>query len=307
MRESQPEGAPAPRRRSSLRGRPWRYAMIFLVLSLALVGLVQRCSRAPAQAAGADVARANALIDATRLIVDPPYTADPRVIRPITGTSPRQTATLAGSGADDMPQNLPHPAADPIRLVLPAIAPGRALTENTPRARQAMPAADAQAQTRTADTAQSPAPRPAARPGAAQRFLRHTVPNRSIPVAIEDGKPAITSADALSGLAIRSDVKTRDARDCPFALAGVAGNEQQPLAQLRTANAAPAGAQALAWFAVGASPLPGWRVLSIRPDDVVLLDPQGGVLHLRGRDPPGAVRNDRPAPQGDTAVGNSVP
>lgn len=300
MREFPFEEAHAQSRWTRIPARPLRLAGIALILMFAFTLALQWRLRKSPQTAGVDEERAHALVEAARLITEPPSMEAQRVVRPIT-----QPSAQPGALPPDLTSEI-RPSGSRQAAVSSALA------VNTPtKSEDAAPAAGADRTPRTdaladarADTLATVVSRTPALPNriaAAQSSPRRSAHKSPIPAAIEDGKLARAATDALSGMAIRGDLRTGDEHDCPFALSAFGGDPQHPRVQLRQIDSGANGAQSLGWYAVGASPRAGWRVLAIAPAGVLLLDPQGSVVHLPGRAMAPVPSNEPPSAATDSA------
>lgn len=260
-----------------------RYTAIGLILLFAFAGALQWRSRASSQGKEVDDGRALALLEASRLISEPSPAPAPRILRPITQASAQPATSLAAiemaTRAPDLPQAVQYRARS---VSEPSGATAGTSVDGANFARKPAFLGPADRDAIAASAARSPEdPNPLAR---SQRSIRHAQTQSAIPAQIEDGKPLHSDKDALYGMAIRGDLRTRGEHDCPFALAAISSNERNPRAQLRKADGAVPGVERSDWYAVGDSPGAGWRVLAIAPGKVLLLDPQGSVISLQGRD-----------------------
>lgn len=123
----------------------------------------------------------------------------------------------------------------------------------------------------------------AGRPAAADRqgpAPATAVLRRRIPDAIEgNGSPA-PGMDGLAGLAIEGRLRVLDGRQAPFLLLATRIGSSGARAQLmrRGLGASPSGTPA--WFEPGDSPAPGWRLVNVAAEQILLLTPDGNPLRL---------------------------
>jgi hypothetical protein len=104
---------------------------------------------------------------------------------------------------------------------------------------------------------------------------------KTIPDAIEGAEVPHATGDALDGVAVMASQRVQDGGGCPFVLVATRTNDGTPRAQLRRRDLAQPGTATAGWLEIGDGPAPGWHLLSISRDDVLLLTPQGSPLRLR--------------------------
>jgi hypothetical protein len=105
-------------------------------------------------------------------------------------------------------------------------------------------------------------------------------PRSRIPDAIEQSVIERRS-DALSGALVLASLRIFEDLPTPFALIAVQSEPGPARAQLAVHGDPNRSPSSTAWVGVGESPSPGWRVVRIGSDDLIVLSPFGNPARLR--------------------------
>jgi hypothetical protein len=146
----------------------------------------------------------------------------------------------------------------------------------------------------------SVAEQPGTRAAISETSRPFTMPTRAprhpIPEKIETFPPHPSDGDALAALYIAGGLRVMDGSDAALQLAAIRTDGTRLRIQLQArganANSAPAGG----WLESGDSTAGGWLVVSISPNDALLLSPRGNPYRLRLTHRPTAVAKPSVAP-----------
>jgi hypothetical protein len=127
-------------------------------------------------------------------------------------------------------------------------------------------------------------PRPNAKPNPAPHAPPpevQTAPGAlRIPDAIEGAVAPPGAIDALSALTVSTYLRTLDGRSAPFALESIRTNPGPARVRIQLRSSASAALAPAAWYEIGEAPLPGWRIVSITANSLVVLTPLGNPMRL---------------------------